>query len=996
MKHFYKLLLLIVIFAGPVAGVAQSKPGPPNNPVAAITPITVCDSVYIWRGMTCRESKTYVDPADSNNKIILTLYLPPEISITPSVDTTFFCGSGVLAVADVDTACTYLWSSSTDSLSSDTVIIVEASDKYYVTITDTNNCSKSDSITIVIKPTYSVTDTKSICPDSLPYTWDGVTFIEAGTQTDTLETINGCDSVVTKTLMVNPTYAVTDTNTICESELPYRWNEVTLNSAGDTTVTLQTINGCDSVVTMALMVNPTYSVTDTKTICQDSLPYLWNGVAFAAAGTQTTTLPTVNGCDSVVTMTLTVNPTYSVADNRTICQDSLPYLWNGVEFTEAGTQTANLETVNGCDSVVTMTLTVNPTYSVADTKAICQDSLPYTWNGVTFTEADTQTTTLQTVNGCDSVVTMALMVNPTYSVTDTKTICQDSLPYLWNGVNFTTAGTQVATLLTVNGCDSLVTMTLAVNPTYSVSDTKTICQDSLPYLWNGVIFTAAGTQSVTLPTVYGCDSVVTMTLTVNPTYTVTDVQTICENQLPYTWNGITFNAAGTQNVTLQTVNGCDSVVTMTLTVNPTYAVTDAQTICASELPYTWNGVTFYAAGAQTVTLQTVNGCDSVVTMTLTVYPIFSMPPINAEICQGDSYYFNGQPLTQSGHYYDTLQTIHGCDSVICLNLAVHTPVHTAQTEEACGSYTWIVGDQQMTYTTSGHYQCSHLDAHGCAQVDTLHLTIYQISPTYLSAEICQGESYNFFGQTLNQTGFYTDTLSGSHCDSVIVLDLMVHPIPHSTIYDSICEGSTYDCFCGQQHSTAGPHVHTLQGAGMYGCDSVVTLYLTLVPMISNIKGIVCKRHADGTPYMLVYPDTGYLYQWYEGGNNNIIIPDATEQYYAPKDGLRLDVDCYYKVRIAPKGFADCDVFTDCWRDTATIVSKMRILPNPNDGQFRLLIPEGTVSVQILNVNGQVVMMRKVNGDEILEMNTGLANGLYFVKTFRADGNLNTEKLVINR
>ena len=47
---------------------------------------------------------------------------------------------------------------------------------------------------------------------------------------------------------------------------------------------------------------------------------------------------------------------------------------------------------------------------------------------------------------------------------------------------------------------------------------------------------------------------------------------------------------------------------MTLTVNPTYNVTDAKTICASELPYTWNGVEFTAAGTQSATLTTVNNC----------------------------------------------------------------------------------------------------------------------------------------------------------------------------------------------------------------------------------------------------------------------------------------------------------------------------------------------------------------------------------------------------
>ena len=290
----------------------------------------------------------------------------------------------------------------------------------YLTI----SCSKSDSISIVVNQPSSATDEVFVCADSLPFTWiDGKTYNESNyTATDTLTNAAGCDSVVTLHLTVNPTYTMTDAQNICSSLLPYTWNGVTFNAAGDTTVTLQTINGCDSIVTMTLNVNPSYNVTDEATICASLLPYAWNGVTFNAAGTQNVTLEAVNGCDSVVTMTLTVNLTYNVTDAAVICASELPYTWNGVVFAEAGTQTVTLETVNGCDSVVTMTLTVNPTYSVTDTKAICPDSLPYLWNDVTFTAAGTQVVTLPTINGCDSVVTMTLTVNPTYSVTDTKTI----------------------------------------------------------------------------------------------------------------------------------------------------------------------------------------------------------------------------------------------------------------------------------------------------------------------------------------------------------------------------------------------------------------------------------------------------------------------------------------------------------------------------------------------------------------------------------------------
>ena len=158
------------------------------------------------------------------------------------------------------------------------------------------------------------------------------------------------------------------------------------------------------------------------TICEAKLPYTWDLVTFETAGTHSDTLVSSFGCDSIVTRVLTVNPTYNVTSDSTVCDSELPLTWNGVEFTSAGTQSATLQTVNGCDSVVAMTLTVNPTYNVTADSTVCDSELPLTWNGVEFTAAATQSATLQTVNGCDSVVAMTLTVNPTYDVTSDSTV----------------------------------------------------------------------------------------------------------------------------------------------------------------------------------------------------------------------------------------------------------------------------------------------------------------------------------------------------------------------------------------------------------------------------------------------------------------------------------------------------------------------------------------------------------------------------------------------
>jgi hypothetical protein len=71
-------------------------------------------------------------------------------------------------------------------------------------------------------------------------------------------------------------------------------------------------------------------------------------------------------------------------------------------------------------------------------------------------------------------------------------------------------------------------------------------------------------------------------------------------------------------MTFTAANGCDSVVTLHLTINQPVTSTESITICASELPYTWNDIVFEDEGMDSVTLTAANGCDSLVIMTLTV------------------------------------------------------------------------------------------------------------------------------------------------------------------------------------------------------------------------------------------------------------------------------------------------------------------------------------------------------------------------------------------
>ena len=138
----------------------------------------------------------------------------------------------------------------------------------------------------------------------------------------------GCDSIATLHLIINPVVTGEETITICEAALPYSWNNQSITAAGDYTATLVSAAGCDSIATLHLIINPVVTGEETITICEAALPYSWNNQSITAAGDYTATLVSVNGCDSIATLHLIINPVVTGEETITICEAALPYSWN--------------------------------------------------------------------------------------------------------------------------------------------------------------------------------------------------------------------------------------------------------------------------------------------------------------------------------------------------------------------------------------------------------------------------------------------------------------------------------------------------------------------------------------------------------------------------------------------------------------------------------------------------------------------------------------------
>jgi hypothetical protein len=347
-----------------------------------------------------------------------------------------------------------------------------------------------------------------------------------------------------------------------------------------------------------------------------------------------------NGTDVFIQKLTNCNFTTGT-DIQTACDS---YTWiNGVTYTSSNnTARDTLTNAQGCDSIVTLNLTINNSTTGVDVQTACDS---YTWiNGVTYTSSNnTATDTLTNSQGCDSVVTLNLTINSSTTSTDVQTAC-DSFTWI-NGVTYTSSNnTARDTLTNAQGCDSIVTLNLTINNSNTGVDTQTACDS---YTWiNGVTYTSSNNKATdTLTNSQGCDSIVTLNLTINNSTTGVDVQTACDS---YTWiNGVTYTSSNnTATDTLTNSQGCDSIVTLNLTINNSTTGVDVQTACDS---YTWiNGVTYTSSNnTATETLTNSQGCDSIVTLNLIIYPSVAITsqPMNQTVFVGGNAQFQ---VTASG------------------------------------------------------------------------------------------------------------------------------------------------------------------------------------------------------------------------------------------------------------------------------------------------------------------------------------------------------------
>ncbi len=536
----------------------------------------------------------------------------------------------------------------------------------------------------------------------------------------------------------------------------YTWELTGETYTNDTAVIA--IQGDTAYVLLLSMAEPTYDTIDTVAL-SGACSVTFRGVEFGTSGVIDAVLPTANGCDSIVRLSITLTGIDSTSQTVTAC-DSMLAPWGQMLYASANITKDT--TVDGCARHDELNLTISNSYhgAVVEVTAHCS----YSWNGLEITDTLEHSTTLTTADGCDSIESIRVTsFDHQVDNYDTVNVCNSYT--IWD-TTYTASG-DYSHAVTVDGCTTTTNLHLTINASYT--DTANVVVSNVTagcyYTFNGTDYSDTNVHYGTLTTADGCDSLAAIRIVgyTNEQYDTASIE-YCGYRYPwgssehYGWtrfisnpsdpNGTSLDVSDdiVSDDTIYTVNGCEFHRHIDIKFVHNYAATDNRTGC-EQLVYTYdvnsatftqsgyyttdtNGVELYTRHFQTkcVTHRSVNvtiiepeirQSDTIVINTCDKYT-FKMSQRDA-----DSATFTADTLYTRIRQYRTVSPNLACyDTIIPLDITIRKSSFVDNDEAACDSYTWAVNGK--TYTSSIIINDTLRDttnAVGCDSIGRLHLTI---------------------------------------------------------------------------------------------------------------------------------------------------------------------------------------------------------------------------------------------------------------------------------
>ncbi len=287
------------------------------------------------------------------------------------------------------------------------------------------------------------------------------------------------------------------------------------------------ISGVGGTFTFGIF--PAYHVTESVMVCSGESYTFPDGMVISDITSDTThtiSFPTVDGCDSTITFIITISPEYFIEDSTAVCSgDSYIFPDSTVitDITSDTTHISYLQTVDGCDSIITTIITISPEYDI-DTSAIICSGGSYTFpDGTMITDIVSDTTYisyLQTVDDCDSIITtMVEVIQIDISVTEMDSVLmanETEAAYQWldcdNGNAIIPGATEQS-------------FTPSVSGNYAVEITKDGCvetSDCYQVIITGIVETSQGLEVTIYPNPFNDKLLISCDCNIEARYAIYD------------------------------------------------------------------------------------------------------------------------------------------------------------------------------------------------------------------------------------------------------------------------------------------------------------------------------------------------------------------------------------------------------------------------------------------------------------------------------------------
>ena len=429
-------------------------------------------------------------------------------------------------------------------------------------------------------------------------------------------------------------------------------------------------------------------------------------------------------------------------------------------------------------------------------------------------------------------------------------------------------------------------------------------------------------------------------------------------------------ASGVYNATIDNYMGCDSQLTINLTIRANSRTDLSFVVCDSMKSL--NLSKYYTqSGKYAEILVNQYGCDSVVAIDLTI----TKPAITEKKYKAcNSVKLDRFPETivyESGMLSDTFMGWGGCDSVVLHRFEVLKPTRDTQTLYLC-NFIACPTDKNVVYKKIGIYYDTIINHLGCDSF-IVYNVVSARSEGEISVKACSSYLSPSKSRTWTESGTYRDTLIGANylaCDSFVVINLTINKPSVETINISACE--EYISPKGKRVTESGKIFESIQS--YLGCDSINYIYNVSVVKIDRSLSRDWNTIISGEP-----EQGGTAFQWLNCAEKFAVITGANSGKYD------ISSSGEFAVEITKGKCIDtsrCMVYA--YTNNKNMgQSKARVYPNPTLGKLQITLPSfyENVEAQLFNNLGQVVEAINLGNGSEFEVNTGLTAGIYRLRLY---------------